>query len=121
MVYAYRLKEQKDKPKVIEGFGVRQAWQYSSDPKVKVLANWKQVVFLEAGDIKALKASIAEYEKNPRAEPSASGELRDRLNAMSLSELKEYARERGLPEAEYNTFTKPKMVDYLVLAAPEKN
>lgn len=133
MVYAYRLKKTDDSGRVIEGFGVRRTWQYSSDAKVKVLEKWAPVVFLEAGDIKALKSKIDEYEKNGRppeektpepavpAPSSETGELSEKLNKLNLTELKQYAKDSGFPEAEYSAFTRSRLIDYLLLAASPRS
>jgi len=132
MVYAYRSKNTSDQGRVIEGFGIRRTWQYSSDPKVKVLSKWSpKVVLLEANDITSLKALINKYEKETKGEPAGespdssgqpgSGErvLQTKLNAMNLSELKQFAKEKGLPEAEYSAYTRSKLIEYLLLAVNE--
>jgi len=134
MVYAYRLKKSSDKGMVIEGFAIRRTWQFSSDPKAEMLSKWAvKVDFLKAADIKALKALINSREKEGKEEPdgesSAPSErpssvpgdrvLKTRLNGMNLTELKQFAKEKGLPEDEYSTFTRSRLIDYLLLAVNE--
>ena len=136
MAYAYRLKNAKDAGRVIEGFGIRRTWQFSSDPKTEKLGKWPMVAFLKADNIKVLKGQIDEYEQEDHNEqpaqgaeggsgsksglPSADGGLKSKLDAMNLTELKQFARDNGLDEAEYSTLTKSKLAEYLLLAVPEK-
>jgi len=132
MVYAYRLKKTDDAGRVVEGFSIRHTWQYSSNPKAEALSKWPMVAFLQASDIKALKAEIDKYEKGAKESKPGNGDsspdpalmpdanLSEKLNAMNLSELKQYAKENGFPESEYSTFTRSKLIEYLLLAKPER-
>jgi hypothetical protein len=135
MVYAYRLAKKNDQGRVIEGFGIRRTWQYTSDEKVEILSKWSQVVLLKANDIKALKTLIGEFEKNDKGRPAGESSpvqdpapisdvpegLKEKLEGMNLPELKQFAKDKGLPESEYSGFTRTKLIEYLLLALSEKN
>jgi hypothetical protein len=141
MIYAYRLRDQKsdEKGRVVEGFTIRQTWQFTSDPKAASLERWKSVSVLKAQDISSAKKAVDVFDKEQEASvqtdqlesDSQPADLEDfaglsadplakELEGKSLAELKEYAKFHGFDEAEYSKLTRSKMIEYIVLGMRNK-
>jgi len=137
MIYAYRLKNKAEKTgRVVEGFTVRETWQFTSDGKAAVLKKWKNVAVIEAQDIQTAKKDVDAYDKSDKPETAAEGEaeigipegtgidandpIAVELAEKSLAELKDYARANGFDEAEYSTLTRSKLIEYIVLGMNSK-
>jgi uncharacterized protein (DUF2147 family) len=133
MIYAYRLKNKAEKTgRVVEGFTIRQTWQFTSDDKAAVLKKWPTVAVIEAKDIKEAKAAVDEYEKSDKPDGEAETGIPDgtsvdpenplvkELAGKNLSELKDFAKANGFEEAEYSRLTRSKLIEYIVLGMSSK-